>query len=271
MSAKKIMLLGLPRSGKTNYVASVIAYMGRYGCNGWRLREGNGTVDERIDELQDALQDGIWLPKTDKDGGPDEYRFQKPGFLWGSDEVIIKDWPGEAFADIVSGGSNGDFEKDCKEAQGFMLFLDGEYLEDKEKEVRKCLRELKERLFARAIERRTFALVVTKSDYLFTEFSLYNHYVTKEEHFKCVEKKRQGIRESYGAFFNMLQTRLYRNRTFFVSLVPEKKFFMDKTKKGRIPRSDWSLKEVMETQYDSADEHKGKMYGPLWWILQHVR
>ncbi len=270
MSAKKIMLLGLPRSGKTNYVSSVIAYMGRYGCNGWRVQEGNGTVDERIDELQDALRDGIWLPKTDKDGGPDEYRFQKPGFLWGSDEVIIKDWPGEAFADIVAGGSNGDFEKDCKEAQGFMLFLDGEYLEYEEKEVRKCLRELKERMFASAIGRRSFALVVTKSDYLFPEFSLNNHYVTNEEHFECVEKKRQGIRESYGAFFNMAETRRYSNEIFFVSLVPEKKFFVDKTERGRIPRSNWSLKRVMETQYDSENKYEGKVYGPLWWILQHV-
>lgn len=151
-----------------------------------------------------------------------------------------------------------------------MLFLDGEYLEYEEKEVRKCLRELKERMFASAIGRRSFALVVTKSDYLFPEFSLNNHYVTNEEHFECVEKKRQGIRESYGAFFNMAETRRYSNKIFFVSLVPEKKFFVDKTERGRIPRSNWSLKRVMETQYDSENKYEGKVYGPLWWILQHV-
>ena len=280
---KKIILLGVSESGKTNYVASALAYMGKYGCMGWRLQEGNTKVDERIDELQEHFQSGKWLEKTDKNKEGDEYRFYLPSnflrFEFLPKEVVIKDWPGEAFSAIASGNDGGnikleEFRKDCNDAAGFMLFIDGEWLGDKtkEKEVKKCLRIMKEEIITKGSLKRTFAVVVTKSDYLFPEYqTIGEDYQMLSKHLDRMNEKRAEIREKLGTLFNLAEARGYDIDIFFVTLVPDKKYFKVSEKAGRIPSEDWSLKEVMETHYGHGpDVEEGFMYGPFLWILDHV-
>lgn len=276
MKERKIITLGLPNSGKSNYIAATIAYMSKYDCGGWRLQNGDINVLQKVDEIQRDFRLGNWEEKTPA-GTYKQYTFMLPGSFWNfrrEKRVTIIDWSGENFANIVNGGNarpNGmdKFREDLQSADGFMLFVDGEkFLDEKEdgKKERRSLRGIMDTLLSDPSHHNkcSFAIIVTKADFLMTEG------VIKFE--DILEK----FKEKYGALWLTLEDRAYARGLFPVSLVPAKEFQKITPDRGLIPSEKWDLEKVMEFSCVDIPPQEAsswqwyyyqRMYGAFQWLL----
>ncbi len=276
MKERKIITLGPPNSGKSNYIAAAMAYMGKYGCGEWRLQNGDINVLQKIDEIQREFRLGNWEKKTPA-GTYKQYTFMLPGSFWKfrrEKRVTIIDWAGENFANIVNEGNTrpggmDKFREDLQSADGFMLFVDGEnFLEEDEsvKKERMSLRGIVDTLLSAPLHHNkpSFAIIVTKADLLMTED------VIKLE--DIIDK----FKEKYAALWGTIKDRAYARGVFPVSLTPSKEFQITDPDRGRVPSKKWVLKKVMEFSCVDIPPQEAsswqwyyyqRMYGAFQWLL----
>lgn len=332
---KKIVTLGLSGSGKTNYVAAALVYMAMYDYEQgqpfdefgpWKIsisrnrtmKVTNQETFRVIDNLvSDCFQRGKWCRKTTR-GTCREFTFDLRGnvALWPPcirrpKSIVIRDWAGESFSAILDGSSTKDkielFRKDCAEADGFILCLDGEFLIDNavKRRMKECiegfcqvvgwLQNSNSDSFARSTageeKNRNFAIVITKADALIgidkytvgrdTKIAGDTHGASgsmqnKTSQLLSLKTLWDEIYSTYPAFFHVLRDRRCGVKVFPVSLVPSQKFREDNPDLGRIPSRQWKLKDVMESSLvagfvDSEDRrYYNNMCGAFYWLLDNV-
>ena len=279
MKESKIITLGFPGAGKTNYIEAAIAYMAKHGCGEWQIH-GNSAVDETIDEVELQFRKGRWMDKTDK-GTKKEYIFEIPYCWWkfrDKRRVTVCDWAGESYEDCApacngEGNTNADFRNDCREADGFMIFGDPEkFFENSEEDGKE--RGILRRIMQEVVEdgkKRSFAIVITKADTLKDYFS---------ERGKLNLSKVVNVYDAtHGSVWSKIKGRGYPCGIFPVSLVPKEECRKDSTEVGRIPSERWSLEEVMESSCvdipGRCEEqwqwyYYKRMYGAFQWLLDSL-
>lgn len=272
---KKIVTLGHSASGKSCYMQVAISYLWRYGKE-FRLTSEDTNLDKVTDATQDILQKGKWPDKT---FGAKEYHFDLTtwcGLLKRTHTLV--DWTGEAFtaAGLERAGSQAgwdkyapntkdNFVKDCKEADGFLLFLDGERLLQDDEELdstRECLYWLKDLIMENKKER-LFSIIVTKSDYLegTPEFGT-------EDLKKVNEKKiHDYIRDKYNSFFKTLESNRYSYLVAPVTCLPVPEHRGEENEKGTFANKGWKLEDMQKSNIeDSSDD----MIEPIRWLIKKL-
>ena len=270
MKESKIITLGFPRAGKTNYIEAAIAYMAKHGCGEWQIH-GNSAVDETIDEVELQFRKGRWMDKTDQ-GTKKEYIFEIPCCWWKfRDErrVTVCDWAGESYEDCASvrngeDNTNADFRNDCRQADGFMIFGDPErFFENSEEDGKE--RGILRRIMQEVVEdgkKRSFAIVITKTDTLPKDYF--------SERGKLNLSKVINIYDAtHGSMWSKIKGRGYPCGIFPVSLLPKEECWKDTMEVGRIPSERWSLEEVMESSCvdipERCEEQWQWYYYKRWW------
>lgn len=292
-SKKTIVSLGLSLSGKTNYIASSLVYMATSPTfERWKIKQNNHDFSVFIDEFEGRLNQGEWCDHTEV-GDKNVFDFDIPRRLFHFQKsVTVKDWPGEMFSRLVKDDPTipedvfRDFQIDCKNAEGFILCLDGKSTQDgdKKKEVQDTLRRFCEILGWLKSEnddnvvptniKRNFAIVVTKSDLLVG----HSDFCTQGSNLLNLDILNKKIRESYRSFFGILRSQNCGIGVFPVSLVPSRELRKNDPEYGRMPaRGNWKLDKVMESSLiDTAsrrfygERYFGNMYGALLWLLERV-
>lgn len=288
---KKIVTLGHSASGKSCYMQVAISYLWRYDSE-FSLSSEDTNLDKVTDATQGILKKGKWPDKT---SGAKKYHFDLTtrtprwlDLLWAPRWLdLLKrthtliDWTGEAFtaAGLERAGrqdeaekrwskcapdTKEDFVRDCGEADGFLLFLDGERLLQDDEELdstRECLYWLKDLIMANKKER-LFSIIVTKSDYLegTPEFGT-------EDLKKVYEKKiHDYIRDKYNSFFKTLESNRYSYLVAPVTCLPVPEH-REENAKGTFANEDWKLEDMQKSNIaDSQDD----MIEPIRWLIKKL-
>lgn len=317
------MSLGLTGSGKTNYIAAALVYMATC-CNrserlgkwnfsrfkDWSITQNNGDISELIDRFEnDHLKKGRWYDKT-QPGEKNVFDFDVPcrfslfpPRLDFAKSVSIKDWSGETFSSLidcdpdVGEDSLETFREDCRNAEGFILCLDGKSLldEKRKREVQDSLRKFGELVgwlkpkkgsgqesnsnnnsgvSTRPDIRRNFAIIVTKADLLIG----LDDFCRQDSDLLNLDVLNRKIRQSYRSFFGILQRQNCGIGVFPVSLIPSGEMRKNDPAHGRMPDGrNWDLDEVMESSLideasreDVSELYFGNMYGAFLWLLEIV-
>lgn len=280
---KMIVTLGHPASGKSCYMQVAISYLWRYGRE-FRLTSEDTNLDKATDATQDILQKGKWPDKT---VGAKKYQFDLTTWCifkdWGTlkKSYTLIDWTGEAFtaAGLERAGRQDeagnrwekcapdkkeDFEKNCVEADGFLLFLDGERLLQDDEELdstRECLYWLKDLIMANKKER-IFSIIVTKSDFLegTPEFGT-------EDLKKVSENKiHDYIRDKYNSFFKTLESKRYSYLVAPVTCLPVPEH-REETEKGTFANNGWKLEDM---QKSNIADSQADMIEPIRWLINNL-
>lgn len=274
---KKIVTLGHSASGKSCYMQVAMSYLRRR--KEFRLTSEDTNLDKVTDATQDILQKGKWPDKT---FGANEYHFDLTTWIGLLKRIhTLIDWTGEAFtaAGLERAGrldeakkrwnkcapdTKEDFERDCVEADGFLLFLDGERLLQDDEELdstRECLYWLKDLIMANKKER-LFSIIVTKSDFLegTPEFGT-------EDLKKVYEKKiHDYIRNKYNSFFNTLESYRYSYLVAPVTCLPVPEH-REENAKGTFANKGWELEDMQKSNIeDSSDD----MIEPIRWLIKKL-
>lgn len=286
---KTIVALGHSASGKSCYMQVAISYLFRHGKE-FRLISEDTNLDKVTDKTRDILRKGEWPDKT---LGVNKYQLQR--LTWArlvKYDCTLFDWMGEAFttAGLEWEGrrdeaaerwkryvsiTKDEFEESCKQADGFLLFLDGERLLENDEEsdlMCACLYWLKD-LIMKNNKKRRFSILVTKSDFLegTREFGTADGKVDEEKIFNY-------IRNKYNAFFSMLENNHYTdfdlvdeiiNRYSYlvapVTCLPVREHRKENAN-GTFANKDWELQDMEQSNIISASD----MVEPLRWLIRHL-
>ena len=278
---KKIVALGHPSSGKSCYMQMAISYLFRYG-KGIKITKWNTEVDKVADQTEEILSAGKWPDKTEL---TNTYQIELSTWAGLKCKRTLIDWPGEAFTAVgleregcrdkaddmwknCAPCTKEGFVKDCEEANGFLLFLDGERLLQGDEEwnsTRECLYWLKDLIMA-SKEERIFSIIVTKSEFLegTPEFGT-------EDSKKVHEKKiYEHIREKCSAFFKALEEMVEENRCSYLVApvtclpVPEHR---EDTEKGTFANNGWKLEDM---QKSNIADSQADMIEPIRWLINNL-
>ena len=281
--AKTIITLGLPSSGKSCYLSAAVGYMFRHRM--YNIVGLNRNLQELTDEIEERMQSGQWVDKTT---GRMEYQFTKKGVF--DTEYILHDWNGEYFQLLGLDGEQAKngwtkaqenidgrkvagnalcelYEKDCKEADAILLFIDGKTLMDSEdkKTTRQSLYTLVSFL-RESQKKQVISVVLTKSDYLEgnKEFCGTD---------KMIDMKRivKNMRSKYNSFLSEVISAGNKISVSVVSCVPVKEHRSNSSGGGTVPNEKWSLEDLKKTNASGGDDDRyNDMLTPIKWVINNL-
>lgn len=270
---KHIITLGCPASGKTNYMACALAYIGKYMTDVIAFKGNEKNFSILLDQVQEDLQEGNWLDKTQVKR---DYCFESKisrKWFWRRkhSEVQLHDWTGEAFDELedlskwhMAPEHKDSFLNDLCLSEYILILVDARCLLNKKltSKYRKCLAGLQEELQkAQKIKKRTrhFAIAVSKADMLESTgqwgikeaakkvFTSANKYCALLDGGLQVQKIKSDVeKQLFDVFFRYAAWEGFPYEICPVSCIPKREHRIHDTKRGLIPSSQWSLEDLKD-------------------------
>lgn len=264
---KHIIILGSPRSGKTNYFSAALQYFsiasGNKNPRGITVKAVNNDMATNIAQTTQIYKSGIWIGKTMlyKDLELD-VRFPYFNIRLLPDKKLslrFTDFSGESFYTLSENNDSLEkaeieiktsIESGIKKSDAILLMIDGgkilnlDYVEPMKVVMAHLETILNQRKRHVVVE-----FIVTKSDELAKEWTEKN----------AVKLKRH-VRELFPNLFNTLEWPEMNHKydIFSVSCVPTDTVKSVDLEKGTIPNSNWNV-EVMKTEVE-----------PFCWLFENI-
>lgn len=265
---KHIIILGSPKSGKTNYFSSALQYFsiasGDKNPRGVTVKAVNNAMAKNIAQTTPKYKSGNWIGKTMSYTDLElDVRFPYFNMIrWLPDKVLslrFTDFSGESFYTLSENNDSlqkteieikTSIESGIKQCDAILLMIDGGKIlnSDYIKPMRDVMAHL-ETILNQRKRNVVVEFIVTKSDELAKEWTEKN-----------AVKLKWYVRALFPNLFNILEWPKMNHKydIFSVSCVPTDTVKSVDLEQGTIPNSNWNV-EVMKTEVE-----------PFCWLFENI-